>query len=1160
MPGAYQLWNEFPAGAAIAPGALYVICHPSADAEIQAFCDTHHSFLSNGDDGYCLVQGDESAYTVVDCVGDWLADPGAGWDVCGQGSTKDSTIVRNCDVTVGNAVATGDTTGWSATTSADTCEWGVFDSNYWSEGGFHGSCGGTHASRMQILTASCEAETDQDACVAVTRDTSLEAPDTMFIPTCEWIRERVTAAGNPRPQLVESCAASGSLRQIERCEINTNSDDCNRLARQGGCLWEPMPTPDNNSTGFCSVQPLRLAEYLPYMCQGFDGGTACTTAVAGMCHTDVETGLCVLNQAALDVAHEEECLDWSPGSDCVVLGGLCTGRNSPETNLGCCISAIEDSGEELCITDDNAYDGHVDCLDEQDESPCMWSFRVQQCRDTGLADACFPSADVDTTASFTGRGGRGANGRGGGGGNSTQGAAGGGGGLVFPAECSNTCKQAIAAAQDVGCMETPELLGLTLQTITPEQWETYASVCQCQNPGTGGFGGARSPEHQVCCDNMIATLAVVEDLEHDVEATCSAEDATAMGETLASCNGHATVFPDMVCEYGFLCLGSITADLPVPTCEDYVIADIFVSGDFQATLGSDPSPVMAEAWAQFVLPDMLPGFAYKADEVLAHFMGNGITIIVGVECIGTVCPDSLIAPPPDCRRGDQAAGEPRFVCVGGPSLPEGAVLPEGATDVRIIHAYVETTARPEGWNAATAAMCANLEADFEQIGLLMCIMDEEGASVQQNAQLLGLANAARTRNRGGGGGGTGGRRQLQGFGGGGGGGTDVECSATCEAAIRPLINDCIEYSDIAAQFETPCSPDNVQAGGFDASCLMGVDYLLGICGIESVEDMLAGSCSPECGGFAGPWWNNCREHLGPLLDAELAGSSLMLEGFVAMCPTPCAETSLTEVLETVITAPMSAEAFTTAMSNAASIAAEDVNIRTLNHVSVFALSVPGQSSDYDADSTSGAANLLVSTIAAATGVDAVEISILAVTCTARELDTAAGGGFGGGGFVRPTWIETQVSVEMMIQGSGSTTAVVDAAAVLAVGILPGLGTALGVGEEDAAIVRGAIIETEVSYTLPFGTMEPTDISLMTHLYADANTFAVVNTVTRYVPEVTLRNDGSVCGTDGSVCTDDPTGSNIGNQPFDPACPDVNSDGFVGVDDLLTLLAGFGRTC
>ena len=108
---------------------------------------------------------------------------------------------------------------------------------------------------------------------------------------------------------------------------------------------------------------------LHYHIGGFDGTEDCDGALDGLCRTD-DDGWCAVDQAAVDTLHEEECLDWSPGSDCVVLGSTCTPRfGGADSSLGCCISAIEDSGEELCITDDNGFDGHVDCLNEVDENP-----------------------------------------------------------------------------------------------------------------------------------------------------------------------------------------------------------------------------------------------------------------------------------------------------------------------------------------------------------------------------------------------------------------------------------------------------------------------------------------------------------------------------------------------------------------------------------------------------------------------------------------------------------------------------------------------------------------------------------------------------------------------------------------------------------------------
>ncbi len=102
VPGEYEYWNPFTDGASIAPGDVWVVCHPSADAAILEACDQEFTYLSNGDDGNCLVFGDETNYTILDCIGDWDADPGTGWDVAGiTAATANHTIVRKSGVTGG---------------------------------------------------------------------------------------------------------------------------------------------------------------------------------------------------------------------------------------------------------------------------------------------------------------------------------------------------------------------------------------------------------------------------------------------------------------------------------------------------------------------------------------------------------------------------------------------------------------------------------------------------------------------------------------------------------------------------------------------------------------------------------------------------------------------------------------------------------------------------------------------------------------------------------------------------------------------------------------------------------------------------------------------------------------------------------------------------
>ena len=134
VPGMYEYWNVFPEGASVAAGDVYVIAHGSADAAILAEADHTHNYLSNGDDGYCLAIGSEDNYAIVDCIGDFEADPGSGWAVAGvENATQDHTLTRNPGLMMGNM---GD---WamSAGTDAETSEWTVLANEDWSGLGSH---------------------------------------------------------------------------------------------------------------------------------------------------------------------------------------------------------------------------------------------------------------------------------------------------------------------------------------------------------------------------------------------------------------------------------------------------------------------------------------------------------------------------------------------------------------------------------------------------------------------------------------------------------------------------------------------------------------------------------------------------------------------------------------------------------------------------------------------------------------------------------------------------------------------------------------------------------------------------------------------------------------------------------------------------------------
>jgi hypothetical protein len=151
-PGSYEYWNTFPANASIAAGDVYVIAHPSADASILAQADHTYLYLSNGDDGFALVKGgtwnddgdgnidpgEMTGFTLLDHIGDWGGDPGAGWDVAGvSNATKDHTLVRKASVTGPNACWAQTCGNGSAGTNSTDSEWIVYPQNTWTYLGSH---------------------------------------------------------------------------------------------------------------------------------------------------------------------------------------------------------------------------------------------------------------------------------------------------------------------------------------------------------------------------------------------------------------------------------------------------------------------------------------------------------------------------------------------------------------------------------------------------------------------------------------------------------------------------------------------------------------------------------------------------------------------------------------------------------------------------------------------------------------------------------------------------------------------------------------------------------------------------------------------------------------------------------------------------------------
>ncbi len=141
--GTYEYWLSFPAGASIAAGDVFVIAHSSADPAILAVADMTDQYLSNGDDGWGLTKGgtwndadasgtvdagEMTGFQVVDWIGDWGTDPGAGWEVSGVvEATKNHTLIRKssvCDPNPDWDAARGYDVGTGVTTAAAS-EWMV---------------------------------------------------------------------------------------------------------------------------------------------------------------------------------------------------------------------------------------------------------------------------------------------------------------------------------------------------------------------------------------------------------------------------------------------------------------------------------------------------------------------------------------------------------------------------------------------------------------------------------------------------------------------------------------------------------------------------------------------------------------------------------------------------------------------------------------------------------------------------------------------------------------------------------------------------------------------------------------------------------------------------------------------------------------------------
>ena len=140
--GVYEFWVDFDSAASILPNDVYIVVHPSADSLILLEADMNYGSLSNGDDGFALVYGNNpgspmspsaGGYQILDWIGDWNGDPGTGWDVAGENNaTANHTLIRKCDVIQGD-------TSWTnaAGTNPVNSQWIVLANDDWSDIGQH---------------------------------------------------------------------------------------------------------------------------------------------------------------------------------------------------------------------------------------------------------------------------------------------------------------------------------------------------------------------------------------------------------------------------------------------------------------------------------------------------------------------------------------------------------------------------------------------------------------------------------------------------------------------------------------------------------------------------------------------------------------------------------------------------------------------------------------------------------------------------------------------------------------------------------------------------------------------------------------------------------------------------------------------------------------
>jgi len=169
----WQYWHNFPTGATLAPGDVWVICADEASQTILNVADEPLAYPSvahfTGNDarGVEMTTDGGATWTLIDLIGIPTEDPGTGWDVAGvTAATQNHTLVRKTSIQSGN-------TDWtsSAGTSTGDSEWIVYPIDTFEYLGSHGGGVGGH-----VTISSLDPQPDEAVTVTLTYSDSLRNP------------------------------------------------------------------------------------------------------------------------------------------------------------------------------------------------------------------------------------------------------------------------------------------------------------------------------------------------------------------------------------------------------------------------------------------------------------------------------------------------------------------------------------------------------------------------------------------------------------------------------------------------------------------------------------------------------------------------------------------------------------------------------------------------------------------------------------------------------------------------------------------------------------------------------------------------------------------------------------------------------------------------